>query len=208
LEGGHLSADGEALSEQLAECSNQLTTIPFEHRRRWYAVHTKPCHEKRVAEHLQIRDIGRFLPLYRSTRRWNNGCRVTLEKPLFPGYMFVNINANERVRVLELLGVISIVGAGRQAMPLPDTDIERLRKGLPLVNAKPHPVLTVGERVRICGGPLEGVDGIVIRIKNQFRVVLTMELIMRSVAVEVCVDDLKPIHRSTGAEMVSCRSGV
>ena len=161
--------------------------------RRWYAAYTKPCHEKRVAEHLEIRKIELFLPLYFSSRRWNNGCNVTLERPLFPGYVFVRIPANERVRVLELSGVVSIVGTGRQPTALSDEDIERFRSGLHLVNAEPHPTLTTGEIVRIRSGPLQGMRGVVIRQKNGFRVVLTVDLIMKSVAVEVCVDHVESI---------------
>jgi transcription antitermination factor NusG len=171
--------------------------------RRWYAVHTKPCHEKRVAEHLQIRSVEMFLPVYRSARRWNNGCKVNLERALFPGYVFVCILRNERTRVLELSGVVSIVGTRHEPTPLPTEYVERLRSGLHLVNAQPHPGLAVGERVRICAGPLEGVSGTVARDKNGFRVVLTVDLIMKSVAVEVSVDDVEPIQQVPNA---SCRA--
>lgn len=171
----------------------ELSDLPVDGPRHWYAVYTKPCHEKRVAEHLEIRGVELFLPLYHSIRRWNNGCTVNLEKPLFPNYVFVHILARERVRVLELSSVLSIAGTSREPTPLPDEDIERLRAGLPLVNAEPHPVLTVGERVRIRRGPLEGLSGIVSRKKNRFRVVLTLVLVMKSVAVEVCADDVEPV---------------
>jgi transcription antitermination factor NusG len=166
---------------------------------RWYGAYTKPCHEKRVAEHLEIRNIELFLPLYQSSRRWNNGCKVTLERPLFPGYVFVHIAPNERVRVLELSGVVSIVGTTREPTPLPDEDIERLRSGLHLVHAEPHPTLTMGETVRICRGPLEGMTGVVTRQKNSFRVVLAVELIMKSVAVEVSASDVEPIRQPAPA---------
>jgi transcription termination/antitermination protein NusG len=161
---------------------------------RWYAAYTKPCHEKRVAEHLEIRNVELFLPLYRGSRRWNNGCKVMLERPLFPGYVFVHIPPNERVRVLELSSVVSIVGTTGGPTPLPDEDIERLRSGLHLVHAEPHPILTVGETVTIRSGPLKGMTGVVTRQKNSFRVVLTVHLIMKSVAVEVSVGDVEPIY--------------
>ena len=118
----------------------------------------------------------------------------------------MHIPLNERVRVLKLSGVVSIVGTTREPTPLPDEDIERLRSGLPLVNAEPHPVLTVGERVRIRRGPLEGWNGIVSRIQNRFRVVLTLDLIMKSWAVEVCADDVEPIgtHEPSYRAMAAC----
>jgi len=173
----------------------ELKPILLDTSRRWYAAYTKPCHEKRVADHLEIRNIELFLPLYLSSRRWNNGCKVVLERPLFPGYVFVHISPSERVGVLELSGVISIVGTTRQPTPLPDEDIERLRSGLHLVHAEPHPALTMGETVRIRRGPLQGMTGVVARQKNSFRVVLTVDLIMKSVAVEVCADNVEPVGK-------------
>jgi transcription antitermination factor NusG len=163
----------------------------------WYAVYTKPHHEKRVAESLTLRQVDLFCPLYHSTRRWNNGCRVNLALPLFPGYVFVRIPIRERIKVLDLASVLSIVGTSRGPAPLPDTEIECLRRGLPLINAEPHPVLTVGEKVRVCHGPLAGMSGVVAHLKNRFRVVLTLELIMRSVAVEVSANDVVPIAHDT-----------
>ena len=153
--------------------------------RQWLAAYTNSCQEKRVAEHCQAREIESFLPVYRSSRRWRNGCTVDLEKPLFSSYVFVRIRQTERVRVLELPGVVSIVGAGRQPTPLPDTDIEALRSGLPLTNAEPHRYPEIGDRVRITRGPFEGMAGILVRKKNSVRVILTLDVIMRSISVEV-----------------------
>jgi len=160
---------------------------------RWYAAYTKPHHERRVAELLDFRNVELFYPVWRGQRRWSNGCRVTLESPLFPNYVFVRMRASQRVRVLELSGVLSIIGTSQGPTALQDEQIERLRSGLPLVNAEPHPLLTVGEKVRICRGPLEGLSGMVSCVKNRYRVVLTLELIMRSVAVELSVADVEPM---------------
>jgi len=90
---------------------------------RWYAAYTASCREKVVLEHLAVRDIESFLPLYRSIRKWKNGCHVELERPLFPGYVFVRMAAAERIRVLEVPSVISIVSRGRVPEPLQDEDI-------------------------------------------------------------------------------------
>jgi transcription antitermination factor NusG len=160
---------------------------------RWYATYTKPHHERRVADLLHFRNVELFYPVWRQQRCWSNGCRVTLESPLFPNYVFVRMRASERVRVLELSGVLSIIGTSQGPTALPDEQIEQLRSGLQFVTAEPHPVLTVGEKVRICRGPLEGLSGVVSRVKNRYRVVLTLELVMRSVAVEVSVDDVEPM---------------
>lgn len=167
--------------------------------RQWFAVYTNSCQEKRVAEHCQVRDIESFLPVCRSTRRWRNGCTVNLERPLFPGYVFVRVHQTHRVRVLELPGVVSIVGSARQPEPLPDADIEALRNGIHLLNAEPHRYLNVGERVRVRSGPLQGMSGILLRKKNSVRVVLTLDLIMKSISVEVDEQDLEVGSREPGA---------
>jgi transcription antitermination factor NusG len=159
--------------------------------RQWFAVYTTSCHEKRVAEHCQVRDIESFLPTYQSTRRWKNGCTVNIDSPLFPGYVFVRVNHTHRVRVLELPGVVSIVGAARQPTPLPDTDIESLRNGIHLLKAEPHPCLNLGDKVKIRKGPLAGMTGVLVRKKNGLRVVLTLELIMKSISVEIDEQDLE-----------------
>lgn len=161
---------------------------------RWYAAYTAPCREKRVFEHLGIRQIESFLPLYRSPRTWKNGCRVELERPLFPGYIFVRIAGGERVRILEVPNVLSIVSRGRVPEPLPDDVIETLRANLHLREIEPHPYLTVGERVSICAGPFAGLSGIVLRHKSSLRVVITLSLLMQSISVEVNLEDLEPSH--------------
>ncbi len=160
----------------------------------WFAAYTTPRHEKRVDQHLSIREIEHYLPLYHAQRKWSDGSRVTLDLPLFPGYIFVRIKRAQRVRVLEVPGVVAIVGGtGRAPAPLLETDIEALRSGLHLRRAEPHPLLKIGQRARIHSGALAGMEGIVVRKKNSFRVVLTMEAIMQSIAVEVDANELEPI---------------
>jgi len=161
---------------------------------RWYAAYTAPCREKRVLEHLAMRQIESFLPLYRLPRTWKNGCRVELERPLFPGYVFVRIGGTERVRVLEVPSVLSIVSRGRVPEPLQDDAIETLRASLHLRKVEPHPYLVVGERVSIFAGPFAGLSGIVLRQKGSLRVVITLQLIVQSVAVEVNIEDLEMVH--------------
>jgi transcription antitermination factor NusG len=157
----------------------------------WFAAYTTSCREKSVVEHCHVRGIDCFLATYRSIRRWKNGCTVNLERPLFPGYVFVRVNHTRRVGVLEVPGVVSIVGAARQPTPLPDADIEALRSGIHLLKAEPHGYLKVGDKARIRNGPLAGMTGILVRKKNTLRVVLTLELIMKSISVEVDEQDLE-----------------
>jgi transcription antitermination factor NusG len=187
--------NSEALSTSLVHGNLvQETILRRELGRKWYALYTKPCHEKQVSEHLKIREIEYFLPLYSSVRRWNNGQVVERQCPLFPSYVFVQMAREERVKVLGAPGVLSIVGTSKGATPLPSIEIESLRKGLDLHNATPHPFLTVGEKARIRSGSLAGMQGIVLRHKNSTRIVLTLNLIMQSVAVEVDVADLEPLR--------------
>jgi transcription antitermination factor NusG len=161
---------------------------------KWFAVYTNSRHEKRVAQHLSMRQIEHYLPLYRVQRKWSNGLRVTLDLPLFPGYIFVRIQRMQRVRVLEVPGVLALVGGtGGEPASLPETDIEALRSGLPLRRVEPHPLLKVGQRARIRSGAFEGMEGVVVRKKNSFRVVLTLDTIMQSFAVEVDGKELEPL---------------
>lgn len=134
------------------------------------------------------------MPLYRSTRRWRNRSTVMLELPLFPSYVFVQASRAERGKILSVPGIVSIVGTSRGATPLPTIEIEALRNGLHLHNATPHPFLNVGERARIRSGALAGLEGIVLRYKNSTRIVLTLDLIMKSVAVKMDVADLEPLR--------------
>ena len=162
---------------------------------KWFAVYTSSRHEKRVAQHLRQREIEFYLPLYRKESKWSDGSRVMLELPLFPGYIFVRIQRTERVRVLAVPGALAVVGGtGREPAPLPDEAIDALRSGLHLRPIEPHPLLTVGQRARIRYGALSGMEGVVVRYKNRFRVILTLEHIMQSVAVEVDASDLEPLE--------------
>ncbi len=163
----------------------------------WYAAYTRANHEKRVAEQLVRKRIEHFLPLYGSVRRWKDR-RMRLQLPLFPGYVFVQLALRNRLQVLEIPSVVRLVGFNGHPTALPDGEMEALREGLASqLRAEPHPYLPVGRRVRILRGPLTGLEGILLRRKSSFRVVLSVELIMRSVAVEVDAADLLP--RPSGA---------
>ena len=169
---------------------------------RWFAVYTTPRHEKHVSEVLAVRRIETFLPLYRTTRQWKKSRPVVLELPLFPSYVFIRIARQARGTVLGIPSVLSIVGSSRESWSLPDFEIEALRSGLLERRIEPHPYLTLGERVRIKAGVMTGVEGVLVRKKNEFRVVLTLDTIMRSVAVEVDADDIEPA--STLAARIAC----
>lgn len=159
----------------------------------WYAAYTCANHEKRVAAELQARAVEQFLPLYRSVRRWKDR-RVSLELPLFPGYVFVRLALIDRLRVLQIPSLVRLVGFNGQPTALPDADMQILRSGLcQSLHAEPHPFLTIGRRVYITGGPFEGLEGILRRKKSLLRVIVSLELIQRSVAVDVDAADVRSV---------------
>ena len=158
----------------------------------WFALYTTARHEKSVARFLEQRQIEHFLPLYRSARKWKDGSRVQLELPLFPSYIFVHIPPTQKVRVLQVPGALAVVsGIKGEPAAVPDEAIQVLRSGMQSYAIEPHPVLTEGQRVRIRCGVLAGWEGIVVRPKGQWRVVLTLQQIMRSISVEVGSEDLE-----------------
>jgi transcription antitermination factor NusG len=158
----------------------------------WYALYTCPRHEKRVAEQVEQRRISCFLPLYRSVRRWKDR-RKELDLALFPGYVFVRIAPEERLQVLRLPGVVRLVTSNGQPVALPEADIESLRRGLAKhLPMAPHPYLKVGRRVRLSRGPMAGLEGILRRRKEGLRLVVSIEMLMRAVAVEVDEADVEP----------------
>jgi transcription antitermination factor NusG len=160
---------------------------------RWYAAYSCAKHEKRIAYQLQQKSVEYFLPLYEAVHKWKDR-RKRVELPLFPGYIFVRIPLKDRLQVLEIPSVVRLVGFNGHPTPLPDSEIELLRSGLAhQLRAQPHPFLTKGRRVRIQRGPLAGLEGILTRRKGCLRVVLSVDLIMRSIAVDIDTADILPI---------------
>jgi transcription antitermination factor NusG len=177
------SKDGEAVSE----ISYQQWPSTD-----WFALYTSSRREKHVAKLLDERQIENFLPLYRADRHWDKRSPVTLDLPLFPNYLFVR--AGRKASLLSVPGVLSIVGSGRQPWPLPDHEIEAFRSAVDVCKLEPHSLFAVGERVRITNGALAGMQGVLVRKKSNFRVVLTVEAIRSSVSAEVDEADLEPVN--------------
>ena len=171
---------GEALPENGAVANPGVPDVSL----KWYAAYTKPRHEKLVANQLKIRDVETYLPLYRAIHNWN-GRRAQVYLPLFPGYVFVRMPIINRVSVLEQPGVIRLVGTNGKAAPLPDDEIERLRGSLAFCEAKPYPFMLPGRKVRIKSGPMSGFEGKILRRKGGMRLVVSLELIQRSIVIEL-----------------------
>ncbi|SRR6266705_6531502 len=161
---------------------------------RWYAAYTCANHEKRVAGELGARSVEHFVPLYKSVRRWRDR-RVQLDLPLFPGYVFVRLALRDKLRVLQIPILVHLVSFNGHPAALSNNEMEALRQSLTeRLDAQPHPYLNVGRRVRVASGPLTGLEGIIVRKKNQFRFVISLNLIMRSVSVELDDADIVPVN--------------
>lgn len=157
---------------------------------RWYAAYTRAQHEKNVACQLELRAIESFLPLYEKISRWKDR-RVKVRLPLFSGYVFVRMTLEEKMRVLQVPGVVRLVGFGGQPTPLPEDEMEMLRSRLAgALHAEPCPYLQAGSRIRLKSGPLRGIQGVLLKKKSGCRFVISFDLIQRSVAVEVDAADV------------------
>jgi len=173
----------------IVDCTKNDLTVA----REWYVVSVFPRHEKHVAQLLEARGTNYLLPLYSSLRRWKDR-RKRIEMALFPGYVFVNIELEQRVGVLTLPGVARFITFKGQPAVVPDHEIKTIgisaRRGLAI---EPHPYLQKGRHVRIRSGPMTGMEGFLVRRKDKFRVVISVDLIMRSVAAEVDEADIEPL---------------
>jgi len=174
--------------------------VSFSPEAKWFAVYTSTHQERCVSRHLTERRVESFLPVYRTRRHWKKRAPETVELPLFPNYVFVRIGRAERTVVLCTPGVFSIVGSGQKAWELPDREIETLRNGVRQREIEPHSYLTVGERARVTSGVLKGLEGVIVRKKNSLQIVLNLDQIMRSVAIEVNADELEPITKNRGQQ--------
>lgn len=160
---------------------------------RWYAVSVRSRHEKLVTRHLEHRGLNYFLPLYRSVRRWKDR-RKELDVALFPGYVFVNLDVRDRLGVLRAPGVVEFVTFQGRPAAVPDSEIHALESSLSAgLRPQPHPYLRQGKKVRVKNGPLANSEGIMIRRKEGFRLVLSINLLMRSVMLEVDEADVEPL---------------
>jgi len=170
------------------ESTSQLLPLGFaQEDSSWYAVHTMARHEKRVAAQFEEKRVCTFLPLLHQVHRWSDRRRI-VEIPMFSCYAFVRMvqTVEERLKVLRTPGVLSFVGSERQGTSIPDEQIESLRKAISeKVPCLPHPFISAGKRVRIRGGSLDGVEGILMRQGGDHSLVISVELLQRSVSIRI-----------------------
>lgn len=158
----------------------------------WYVVYTRTRHEKYVAKQCAERGITTFLPLYRVQRRWKQrAAEVSL--PLFPSYVFIHFSLRERLRVLGLPGIVSLVSFHGTPAVVPESQIETLSNAINLGRAEPHVYLHAGKRVRVAAGPLAGLEGIVVDIRKKTQVIISFEWMARSVAISLDPSDVESL---------------
>jgi len=159
---------------------------------RWFALTVKPRHEKSAAAYLDRKGLEAYLPLYKTRRRWSDRFRE-VELCLFPGYVFCRFPFTNRLSVLNAPSVHSIVGFGDRETPVAEEEIDSIRSilasGAPVL---PWEYLKVGEKVRIVDGSLQDIEGILVRERDAWRVVVSVELLQRSVAVEIDRNLVRP----------------
>jgi transcription antitermination factor NusG len=177
---------GGAVPEQIQEQASFSPQAPAVETV-WYALQTKPRHEKKVALDLEEKDVAVFLPMYKAVHHWSDRKRE-VQLPLFPNYLFVRIPESRRERslVLRTAGVLSFVGTRGTGSCVPDEEIEAVRRilaeKLPFTH---YPFVNVGRKVRIRGGSLDGVSGILAAVNNDLSLIVTVACVQRSIAIRI-----------------------
>jgi transcription antitermination factor NusG len=177
----------------------------------WWALYTRHQHERVVADVLSAKGFEVFLPVYDSIRRWKDRQKL-LSLPLFPCYVFIRGEVGRCLQVVNTPGVHMILNQGEHFAVIPENEIQAIRRTVEgPFRMEPHPFLRCGERVRVTCGSLQGVEGILVRKKNQFRLVLSVDMLAKSVAVEIDAADVESVSepaggRASGSFSASVRS--
>ncbi len=160
----------------------------------WWAIYTRHQHEKAVADMLSAKGFEVFLPRYQSMRRWKDRSKM-ISMPLFPCYVFVRGGLERRLQVVTTPGVHMILFSGENVAIIPEAEIRAIRTTVEgSFHVEPHPFLTCGERVRVKQGALVGVEGVLVRKKNLYRLILSVDMLAQSVAVEIDSADVEPVN--------------
>jgi transcription antitermination factor NusG len=171
----------------------------------WWAIYTRHQHEKTVADMLSTKGFHVFLPLYDSIRRWKDR-KILLSLPLFPSYVFVKGGSERKLQIVSTPGVHMMLYRGDKIATIPEEQIAVIRTMVEgRFQVEPHPFLQCGQRVRVLRGALEGVEGILTRKKNLFRLVLSVDMLAQSVAMEVNAADVEPVDDAGEKASVSSR---
>lgn len=160
---------------------------------KWYVCFVRSNQEKKIAGSLAARTVEHYLPCYTSVRQWKDR-RVRLEVPLFPGYVFVHLPLAERMKVLTVPNVVSLVGPGRFPSEVREEELRWIKCGVEQGTAQPHSFLNQGDRVMITSGIMSGMEGVLIRHHKGVKVVVAIESIFRAFVVELDEDCVQPLH--------------
>jgi transcription antitermination factor NusG len=189
-------SEGEAVSTfQQAWGTANATPVMTEDNSHWYAVHTRARHEKMVVERLLEQGVSTYLPMVKETHRWSDRKKI-VELPLFSCYVFARFTPRneDRLRVCRTHGVLQVIGMQGEALPIPDEQIDAVRL---LINEQlpwtAHPFLKIGQRVRICSGALKGVEGILVARNGDRTLVVSVDVIQRSLAVRIEGYQVEPV---------------
>ena len=159
----------------------------------WFALRVKSRSEKIVSTIARNKGFEEFLPLYQSRRRWSDRFK-SVDVPLFPGYVFCRLNPEFRLPLLTIPGVLSFVGIGKVPVPIDDAEMAAIQTAIGSgLLAEPYPFLEVGQRVRIAEGPLTGIEGLLVEVRKQQRLAVSVSLLKRSVAVEIDRHWVRPL---------------
>jgi transcription antitermination factor NusG len=169
----------------------------------WNAVYTRHQHEKLVAESLTGNGFEVFLPTYNTIRQWVDR-KKQLSLPLFPCYVFLRSNLERRLQVLSTPGVHFVVMFAGRPATIPDLEMDAIRKAVESrLRVEPHPFLRCGDWVRVTSGPLADVEGILVRKKGFYRLIISAELLGKSIAVEIDAFSVKPLPRRSTTPLLS-----
>jgi transcriptional antiterminator NusG len=168
---------------------------------RWYALHVRSRFEKVVARNLEARGYEGFLPMYHRRHRWSDRIKE-IDLPLFPGYVFCKFDVNNRLPILTIPGVNSVVGIGKSPIPVDDCELGDIRTVLASgLSCEPWPFLTAGQSVQVERGALVGVQGTIITVKNSDRLIISVNLLQRAVAVEIDRASVSPVSTNLSLEL-------
>ena len=177
----------------MAEPSIAPFDMNSETGRCWLAAYTRSRHESHVADQLNVKGVESLLPTYERLSRWSDRIRRS-KTPLFPGYVFVHVSNDERVPVLQTIGVVNIVSVAGKPAPLGEEEIERMRACCAHASmVEPHPFLKVGQRVRVQHGAFTGWEGILVEKQNSARLVISVDAILKSIAINIHGVDVEPV---------------
>lgn len=164
--------------------------------KQWYALQIRQRFEKVVATHLQHKGYEEYLPMYRSRRRWSDRVKE-IELPLFPGYIFCRFDVRDRLPILIIPGVMSVVSFGGAALSVDEQEISTVQhivnSGMPY---GPHPFMSTGTPIRVRYGPLRGLEGLILEVRNSYQLIVSVTLLSRSVSVAIDRDCVTPIYDS------------